>query len=244
MLAVRGGRVYVAGERGGIEALDARTGTRRWANERLGAPRRGRRRACIRPCHQPWGPLLTTLRAEDGAPLWTLALRAGLRDNEGDERVAPLADGGVAFLLRDRRLHSIRLADGEVLWLSGQLEAMREEAAGRPVSEPQVAVAGRHLAYAYTAFDDMARTRTLHVGALDPLSGASLWNWRGPKRPWPLQGRQHLVVAVGNVYLSTGDGAYAFGSDGSPLWTAPTGFEVAFIGAALAGGEQTLGLPE
>lgn len=56
----------------------------------------------------------------------------------------------------------------------GRLEAMREDAAGRPVSVPQVAVAGRHLAYAYTAFDDTARTRTLHVGALDMLSGASL----------------------------------------------------------------------
>ncbi|MGZ6390207.1 MAG: hypothetical protein ACXWQZ_13225 [Ktedonobacterales bacterium] len=60
--------------------------------------------------------------------------------------------------------------------------------------------------------------------------------------PWPLQGRQHLVVAFGNVYLSTVDGACAFGGDGSALCTAPTGFEVAFIGAALLGGEQTLGV--
>jgi outer membrane protein assembly factor BamB len=241
VLAVRSGRIYVAGERGGIEALDARTGTRRWAAERLGAP------LCVAAgdalvyvhASKRGGPFLATLRAEDGTQLRTHALRAGLRAGEDEEWVVALTDDGVAVLLRDRQLQSIRLDDGEVLWRSGRLEAMREDAAGRPVSVPQVAVAGRHLAYAYTAFDGTARTRTLHVGALDTLSGASLWKWHGPERPWPLQGSQHLVVAFGNVYLSTHDGAYAFGGDGRALWTTPPGFDVAFIGTTLAEAEHT-----
>jgi outer membrane protein assembly factor BamB len=86
--------------------------------------------------------------------------------------------------------------------------------------------------------DDILLNYTVHAGALDPASGATLWRWRGTQHPRPGQAQQlTLAAALSNVYLGTRDSLYGFrGDDGGLLWTTPAGFDVVRMAPALTRG--------
>jgi outer membrane protein assembly factor BamB len=237
LLAAHGGRVYVSGGQRPFLALDALTGHVLWRYDRgfatLALVADDQHVHTYAGARAGW--VITTVRASDGSLVQTLPLQ------DGRETLAALtpggADGGIAYLMRDSRLCAVRLHDGEELWRTDPFPDVSDEAIASPFSTVQVAATQQSLFYAYEHCQP--GTRVMRVGALDARSGAALWRWRGPERPLPLHHGLNLTAALGNLYLSTGDGVFAFGgADGRLLWHLPPGFDPAPIAPALASVER------
>lgn len=212
------GRVYLDGEPQGVQALDTRTGKRLWTFNRSGVVQicaatatrvyvaldRGRRRE------------IASLNAADGALVGTFLAQSGA------ERVLAVTDDGEALLLRDGRLTLARLDDERELWRGERLE---RDAQGdwRYSLTVSLDASERRLYWAYMRVAE--GTAWPRVGAMRLDSGAALWGWEGARHPLPGRGGVFVTAALGNVYVSTGDGIEAFrGDGGTPLWRSPAGF--------------------
>lgn len=219
LIASGGHLVYIQSDSGTLDALDARTGRKRWSSEGklhvefdADTLAVSETQVCLFTTHGRQRTIMT-LRLADGGREQTLPLA------EGETPVRVTSDG-LAYVMRGARLRAVRMADGAELWQSAPLwnvpDAERE-AFARSVR----LVVGEHAVfYGY----EMLTTPVHHtvVGALDKSSGAPLWDWRGPERSLPLSGAPSLHAAQGNIFAITSAGVFAFnGADGRLLWQAP-----------------------
>lgn len=219
MLAAHAGRVYVQGRPGGIQALDARSGKPVWSNKEAGAERvvaADDERIQVYSATK-WGEGITALRAADGTLEWRYVPR------DGQEMVLGASDDGVVYVLRERRICAIRTDDGSELW-RGERVAEERGGEGTPTPGEVMGAIEGHRVY-YAGIRRQAESWTLRVGALDADSGTALWRWDGPELPLPTRGGASVTAALGNVYVNSGDGVFAFrGEDGRLLWHTAAGF--------------------
>ena len=222
LLAAGGDLVYMRGDSGALEALDALTGSKRWSS--AGSVRIefdedmfavGETRVYLSSSHGSHNrsQVITALRVTDGRREQAFRLATG-------DALAKVTAEGVAYVMRGARLRAMRVADGAELWQSARLQ-------GIPDAEPETIAKSMRLAageqivfYGYQVL--IPPVQYTVIGALDASSGARLWDWRGPERPLPRTGAPRLHAAQGNVYVITAAGIFVFtGSDGRLVWQTP-----------------------
>jgi outer membrane protein assembly factor BamB len=222
LLAAGGALVYIRGDSGALEALDAQTGIKRWSSE-------GRARiefdenmlavgetqvylSSSRGSHDR-SQVITALGVADGRREQALRLGTG-------DALAKVTAEGIAYVMREARLCAIRVADGAELWQSAPLQGIPDAEPETIAKSIRLAASEQILFYGYQVL--IPPVQYMVVGALDASSGAHLWNWRGPERPLPLTGAPHLHAAQGNVYVITAAGIFVFtGADGRFVWHTP-----------------------
>jgi outer membrane protein assembly factor BamB len=236
VFAVRNGRVLVTGNRDyatggpGLEALDAHTGRVLWRYQNTFAPPR----FALDDEHVYALANLARPRASGKLAIVTLSIADGtqqcwfaLHPPDSYETMQLISEEGVAYLLRDRSLCAIRLADERELWRTPPFKGMTAELAWlRLAMSPTPATmptAPRRLTFAYT--QSSGQLRTLYAGTLDADSGALLWQWEEAGGPQPSGGVGDVAVVQGAVFLRAAGATYAFSAaDGRLLWRVPAGF--------------------
>lgn len=219
LLAAGGNLVYIRGDAGALEALDARTGSKRWSSE--GKARiefdehmlaAGETQVYLCSTHSRL-QAITALRVADGRREQALRLAAG-------DGLAKVTAEGIAYVMRGARLVAMRVADGAELWRSAPLQGITDAEPETIATSMRLAAGEQILFYGYQVLNPPVQYAV--VGALDTSRGAHLWDWRGPERPLPRTGAPRLHAAQGNVYVITAAGIFVFtGADGRLVWQTP-----------------------
>jgi hypothetical protein len=226
LLAASGDRVYIRGDSGAIESLDAQTGSKRWSSEGKARIEFDEDMLAVNEAQvylssshgsHDRSQVITALRVADGRREQALRLATG-------DALAKVTAEGIAYVMRGARLCAMRVADGVELWQSAPLQDIPDAQPETFAKSMRLAASEQIVFYGYQML--IPPLQCTVVGALYASSGARLWDWRGPERPLPRTGAPHLHAAQGNVYVITAAGIFVFtgamgGSCGKPLETPP-----------------------
>lgn len=249
LLDVRDGNVYLTPNSSCIDALDARTGRRMWSYQLHGMVHDAVAGNAVVYVHQQErnSARIVTLRALDGSPVRTSDL--GKVRSKNAAALAAITPDGIAYVLRDRRLHALKLATNTEQWQSPPY--LVESSVGDDQGEISllthgIAGGGRVGVFAYTINSPATRTSALHLRAFDRQAGDDVWRWPDTTRAYsdtssdPSRGYGTLLAAFGVVCVRANDGLHAFDiATGRQLWHTPPGFDITHLAMvpAQAGGD-------
>jgi outer membrane protein assembly factor BamB len=220
LVTAGGGIAYMAGISQGFTALDDRTGHFLWTFDRSGViASLGNNGPSIVPASS--GGLvyyyyfdLVSAYGSDTPAVVTLDAASGVVRNTlivGQiGHPVLVTPAGIAYTGNNGQLCVLRVAGAARLWCDAAID---------PTSNVSLRLAPTSGGLFYSLIVGDSNGDPVEVGSLNPATGAPRWTWHGPSNLASASNAMSLVAGSGDLYLTTGQGVYAFNSsNGHLLW--------------------------